>query len=153
MGDGQSVSLSARSAAFTARRSDQAHAIGGQSWRRRPPLGEGEVHRHLRKLLKVYEERRQLMCTLFKDKLGDYVQFNAPPGGLAMWTQWDPSLNLMRISKNCQKKKLHLPPTLLYQNEHTTAMRLGFGNLNQEELVMAVSTLEEAVKSSGVHIK
>jgi GntR family transcriptional regulator / MocR family aminotransferase len=112
-------------------------------------LGEGEVNRHLRKLLKVYEERRQLMCTLFKDKLSDYVQFNAPPGGLAMWTQWDPSLNLMRISKNCQKKKLHLPPTLLYQNEHTTAMRLGFGNLNQDELVTAVSMLEDAVKSSG----
>lgn len=111
-------------------------------------LEEGEVQRHLKKALKVYHERRDAFCELLQTHLSDVVSFSAPPGGLAMWTTWDPALNLMRISKDCNAKGLYLPQTLLYQTDNLTAMRLGFGNLTIEELSRSVEILTEAVRNT-----
>lgn len=109
-------------------------------------LAEGEIHRHLKKALKIYEERCTHLSELLVSKLGKYVHFKSPPGGLAIWSEWNKNLNLMRISKNCLKHKLHLPHTLLYQNNGVTAMRLGFGNLNMEELTTAVEILKNSIE-------
>lgn len=111
-------------------------------------LTEGEVHRHLKKAIKVYEQRCTHFSDLLQDNLSDYTSFKSPPGGLALWSLWNKELNLMRISKNCLKHGLHLPQTLLYQNELTTAMRLGFGSLNTEELTEAVQILKRSVDES-----
>lgn len=108
-------------------------------------IAEGEIQRHLKKATKIYQERRDALCSLLGGKLGSFVQFEKPQGGLSLWTRWDPGLNLMRISRNCKTQGLYLPQTLLYQNESVTAMKLGFGNLNPEELGEAVTTLEESV--------
>ncbi|MDM8175168.1 PLP-dependent aminotransferase family protein [Olivibacter sp. LS-1] len=111
-------------------------------------LTEGEIHRHLKKAIKVYEQRCTHLSTLLKNELSDYTSFKSPPGGLALWSLWKKELNLMRISKNCAKYGLHLPQTLLYQNELTTAMRLGFGDLNTNELTEAVHILKQSVTES-----
>ncbi|GAA4779182.1 PLP-dependent aminotransferase family protein [Olivibacter ginsenosidimutans] len=111
-------------------------------------LTEGEIHRHLKKAIKTYEQRCQLLSTLFRQELAPYVSFKTPPGGLALWSLWDKKLNLMRISKNCLKQGLNVPHTLLYQNELTTAMRLGFGSLNATELTEAIHILRNAVERS-----
>ncbi|MBE9460842.1 PLP-dependent aminotransferase family protein [Dyadobacter subterraneus] len=108
-------------------------------------LEEREIQRHLKKALKIYQERRDSLCDLLNSELGDYVSFSAPPGGLSIWTKWNSELNLMRISKNCLAQNLHLPQKLLYQTESVTAMRLGFGNLTIEEMKEAVSILKKAV--------
>ncbi|MDQ6477511.1 PLP-dependent aminotransferase family protein [Dyadobacter sp. LHD-138] len=108
-------------------------------------LEEREIQRHLKKALKIYQERRDSFCQLLNAELGEYVSFAAPPGGLSIWTKWNPDLNLMRISKNCLAQGLHLPQKLLYQTEKVTAMRLGFGNLTVAEMEQAVKVLKQAV--------
>lgn len=111
-------------------------------------LTEGEIHRHLKKAIKVYEQRATHFSILLKDNLSEYASFKAPPGGLALWSLWNKELNLMRISRNCAKYGLHLPQTLLYQNELTTAMRLGFGDLTTVELTEAIHILKQSVEES-----
>ncbi|MCX2477610.1 PLP-dependent aminotransferase family protein [Pedobacter sp. MC2016-15] len=111
-------------------------------------LEEREIQRHLKKALKIYQERRDVFTGLLQKQLGEELNFVSPPGGLSVWTQWNPRLNLMRISKKCQKRNLYLPQELLYQNESFTAMRLGFGNLTTAELEEAVHVLSLAVKDS-----
>ena len=111
-------------------------------------LEEREIQRHLKKVVKIYQERRDIFTSLLQDRLGDELKFVSPPGGLSVWTHWNPKLNLMRISKNCLKKNLLLPQELLYQNESFTAMRLGFGNLTAAELEEAVHLLSIAVRGS-----
>src|SRR5690606_8927411 len=66
-------------------------------------LTEGEIHRHLKKAIKVYEQRCTHLSILLKNELSDYTSFKSPPGGLALWSLWKKELNLMRISKNCAK--------------------------------------------------
>lgn len=111
-------------------------------------LEEKEIQRHLKKAVKIYQERRDVFSGLLQKELGEELDFVSPPGGLSVWTRWNPKLNLMRISKNCLKRNLHLPQELLYQTDSFTAMRLGFGNLTVEELEEAVSILSLAVKES-----
>lgn len=110
-------------------------------------LEEGEIQRHLKKALKVYHERRDAFCTLLKTTFKDQISFAAAPGGLAIWTKWDPVLNLMRISKDCALHNLYLPQTLLYQTEKLTAMRLGFGNQTIEEMEQSVGILAKVISN------
>jgi len=108
-------------------------------------LEEREIQRHLKKAVKIYQERRDALCRLLTSELGEYVSFSSPPGGLSIWTAWNPDLNLMRISKNCAAKNLSLPQKLLYQTEKVTAMRLGFGNLTIPEMEQAIEILKRSV--------
>lgn len=111
-------------------------------------LEEREIQRHLKKAVKIYQERRDSFTGLLQQHLGEELSFFSPPGGLSVWTKWNPKLNLMRISKNCLKRNLHLPQELLYQTDSFTAMRLGFGNMTQSEQEEAVNILSLAVKES-----
>ena len=111
-------------------------------------LDEKEIQRHLKKAVKIYQERRDVFTELLQNELGEDLSFASPPGGLSVWTKWNPQLNLMRISKNCLKRNLQLPQELLYQTDSFTAMRLGFGNLSTPELEEAVHILALAVKES-----
>ncbi|WP_325528908.1 PLP-dependent aminotransferase family protein [Chitinophaga sp.] len=106
---------------------------------------DGEMHRHMDKSRKIYRNRRDLMCDLITEELGEYVEFIKPEAGLAVWTRWDKSINLSKISRECADHGLTLPQHLLYQSRREAAMRIGFANLNAEELKNAVQTLKYAV--------
>lgn len=90
-------------------------------------IAEGEINRYLKKSLKTYQERRNYFVFLLDKNLGDYIDFQKPSGGLAVWMKWKIPVNLMQLSRNCAQNNLFIPKTLLYQNKNLTAMRLGFG--------------------------
>ncbi|KQS23851.1 PLP-dependent aminotransferase family protein [Dyadobacter sp. Leaf189] len=106
-------------------------------------LDDGEIQRHIKKAQKVYHQRRDLLSTQLDAQLGEYLTFKSPPGGLAFWTEWRKDINLMRVSKACLKQNLHLPQTLLFQTGKLSAVRLGFGNLNENEMTEAVLILKD----------
>ncbi|MDQ1096242.1 MULTISPECIES: MocR-like pyridoxine biosynthesis transcription factor PdxR [Chryseobacterium] len=106
-------------------------------------IAEGEIHRYLKKSVKVYRERKEAFTLLLEEYLGNYIQFEQPSGGLAIWAEWKAPVNLMQLSRLCAQNNLFIPKTLLYQNRNLTAMRLGFGNLNQQEMEHSVRILSE----------
>ncbi|WP_316815427.1 PLP-dependent aminotransferase family protein [Pedobacter nyackensis] len=110
-------------------------------------IDDGIIHRHLKKSLKVYRERRDHCVKLLHLHLNDWVDFDIPSGGLAFWLRWKKAVNLMQLSQQCQKKQLFIPKTLLYQNKNITAIRIGFGHLTFDEmencLLIIKNVLEE----------
>ena len=108
-------------------------------------IEEGEIYRHLKKSLKVYRARRDYFCKLLLEELGAVLSFQVPSGGLALWTEWERGLSLMKIAGCCAKDDLLIPKTLLYQNQSVSAMRLGFGHLNADEMEAAVNILKRNV--------
>ncbi|MBB4805495.1 GntR family transcriptional regulator/MocR family aminotransferase [Chryseobacterium defluvii] len=110
-------------------------------------IAEGEIHRYLKKSLKVYQERRDRFIDLLNEYLGDHVSFNKPSGGLAVWAEWKTTVNLMQLSRYCSQNNLFLPRTLLYQNKELTAMRLGYGNLNFDEMESSIRILSESTRA------
>ena len=111
-------------------------------------LDEGEIQRHIKKAQKIYHQRRDLLSELLNEHLSEYLTFRSPPGGLAIWTEWRKDINLMRISKACLKQNLHVPQTLLFQTGQLSAMRLGFGNLDEDELSESILILKNTVEKN-----
>ncbi len=106
-------------------------------------IAEGEINRYLKKSLKVYQERRDKFAHLIQENFGEFIRFQKPAGGLAIWMELDVKINLMQLSRNCIQNNLFIPKTLLYQNQELTAMRLGFGNLNAQEMEKSIEILSE----------
>jgi GntR family transcriptional regulator/MocR family aminotransferase len=108
-------------------------------------IEEGEIHRYLKKSLKVYEQRRDRFVELLDNYFGAELTFQKPTGGLAVWTEWKHPVNLLQLSRECAKNNLFIPKTLLYQNKDMTAMRLGFGHFTNEEMDQSLSILKQEV--------
>lgn len=113
-------------------------------------IAEGEINRYLKKSLKIYKERRDYFSSLLHGYLHEYIDFKTPSGGLAVWTEWKVPVNLMQLSRLCLQDHLFIPKTLLYQNRNLTAMRLGFGNLNHDEMKKSVEILSHHLKGISV---
>lgn len=105
-------------------------------------IEEGVIHRHLKKSLKIYQERRDSMGTLLAENLAEFLHFEKPNGGLAFWLTWKKPINLLKLSQQCAKSNLFVPKTLLYQTKNITGMRLGFGSLNEEEMRESLGIFE-----------
>ncbi len=114
-------------------------------------ISEGEMHRHLRKALKVYEERRNNCCELITKNLGNDVSFEKPKSGLAVWVNFQQKISLVKLAHFCEKQELHIPKNLLYQDKKTTAIRLGFGHLNFEEMEQVVKILTTNFRAIQTH--
>lgn len=108
-------------------------------------IEEGEIHRHLKKSLKVYRERRDLFCEILDTHFKDMMHFQKPMGGLALWGTWHHRFSLLQLAGLCEKDDLFIPKNLLYQNHKLSATRLGFGHLNETEIEQALTILKRNV--------
>lgn len=106
---------------------------------------EGDIHRYRRKALKIYHSRRDNFAQLLRTYLPDQVEVSVPAGGLAFWLPFHQPFSLSRLARICQELGLFLPRICLYQNQKITALRLGFGHLNEEEMPKAVEILAAAL--------
>ena len=112
-------------------------------------IAEGDMHRHLKKSLKVYQERRENCCKVIEALFGNKVSFTPPKGGLALWLRWNIPVSLMQLSKICKQHQLFIPKNILYQNKKTTAMRIGFGHLTTEEMENSLKIMHQALAKIG----
>jgi GntR family transcriptional regulator/MocR family aminotransferase len=103
----------------------------------------GVLQRHLRKSVRVYKQRRDTFCELMRTHLNDYVNFQVPDGGMAVWTRFDPAIDLKALAAKALQKDLYfsdgsasnLPPAL------AGGVRLGFASSNQSELEESVEIM------------
>jgi GntR family transcriptional regulator/MocR family aminotransferase len=108
-------------------------------------LQNGVIQRQLRKSLREYRERRDVFCDLLKTQLGNYVDFQIPDGGMAVWAQFDKGIDLEVLAQKAIKKDLffsngkhHLPLT--------NVTRLGFASSTVGELEQCVAVLKSSFK-------
>ncbi len=97
-------------------------------------IEEGEIHRHLKKALKTYRERRNNFVSLLKIQFQEAIQIKIPSGGLAIWMEWTEPISLMKLAERCQRKGVFIPRICMYQDQNHCALRLGFGHLNELEM-------------------
>lgn len=108
-------------------------------------IEEGAIHRHLKKSLKIYRERRDHLASLLATMHDNDVTFQPPSGGLAIWTSFQRPLSLLRVAREAAKRDLFIPRTILYQNQRVQGMRIGFGHLNTEEMEAAIDILKKVL--------
>lgn len=102
-------------------------------------IKEGELTRHVKKAKKCYHNRRDLLDTLLKESLGDYISYNLPTGGMAVWIKLNPDFSIVKLVANKQLE-------ITRWNEYQNAFRFGFASMNETELSQAVTLLKTALK-------
>ncbi|MEO1517932.1 MAG: PLP-dependent aminotransferase family protein [Bacteroidota bacterium] len=107
-------------------------------------IEEGVLRRHLKKALKQYRKRRDCFAKLLREELSEHVQFQLPSGGMALWAQFDPAINLTDLSRRALAKGLYFSDGALYRtaNNSVNGSRMGFASMNEQEIERAVLTLK-----------
>ncbi|MBU6448896.1 MAG: PLP-dependent aminotransferase family protein [Rhodospirillales bacterium] len=108
-------------------------------------MEEGVVKSHARRMLRIYEARRDTLAQALRQQLGPRISLNIPQGGLALWVEFQPGLNF--ASPGLAAKKVALTPGQIFSTDGSAVQgaRLGYGSLNDAELGEAVNRMAAGV--------
>ena len=99
-------------------------------------ISDGSLDRHIKKVVKIYESRRDLFCKLLKEELGDYLTFNMPRGGMAVWATLNKAYSWQEVFEVAKTQKLIIHEWDRYDMINTghNAIRIGFAAYNDDEI-------------------
>jgi GntR family transcriptional regulator/MocR family aminotransferase len=109
-------------------------------------LHTGEINRHTLKIFKVYEERRTFIAKLIRHELKDFITFNMPDGGLALWLTINPGINMQSLIKDAEYEKVRVVTGASFSSgdNQVSAIRLGFASLTNDEVSVGIKRLKKA---------
>ncbi len=114
-------------------------------------MTSGVLKSHARKVLRIYAERRECLAASLLAELGAAVEFSLPPGGLALWVNFAPRIDLAALAAAGLRHHVGLTPGQAFASngEKIQGARLGFGSMNEAELGEAVRRLKRAMAEIG----
>ena len=113
-------------------------------------LYAGDISRHIKKSYKIYQERLENTCRLLSEHLGEYLTFDQPDGGLAIWTAYKPGISSVAVARNAEKLGLKLSDGSNYFFQTSVPrqgefVRMGYCSLNQTDMADAISIWKMAL--------
>lgn len=104
----------------------------------------GDLKRHFRKALRIYHDRRDYLCQLLTSELANVAQFTKPDGGMAVWTVFDPAIDMETLSRRASQSGLSLSNGLAHNppGQQLNGTRLGFASSTESELEQCVAVLK-----------
>ena len=113
-------------------------------------LRAGDISRHIKKSHKVYQERLQNTCRLLREQLGEYLTFERPGGGLAIWATYRKDINARAVALNAAKLGLKISDGRNYFFQPNVTMphhfiRIGYCSLNETEMAGAIDIWKQAL--------
>lgn len=110
-------------------------------------LKTGDLKRHFRKALRTYHARRDHFCNLLTSELSNALQFAKPDGGLAVWTTFDPAIDLEQLAERAGREGLFLSSGVSHNppGQRLNGTRLGFASSTEDELEQAVAVLKRVL--------
>lgn len=108
-------------------------------------IQSGDISRHIKKSIKIYQNRRDHLCVLMKEHLLDFLEFNIPAGGMAVWVKFNKAYPVQKIALNVARQGLLMSDGSKYNThkENYNAIRLGFASLNNTEITAVVRILKD----------
>jgi GntR family transcriptional regulator/MocR family aminotransferase len=102
----------------------------------------GELRRHMRKVLKIYGERRAYFADLLVELFDGNIEFSIPDSGLAFWVKFI-GIQLDRLAAAAMREGIAILPasSLTIGALTMEGARLGFASMNVEELRRATHRL------------
>ena len=105
----------------------------------------GELHRHTRKMTRLYAERRDRFAEFLGEIFGDDVEVSVPDGGLAFWVRFK-GVDMDRLLERAHAKRVHFQSPRPFSTDGVAidSLRLGFASLDVDELRSATERLKAA---------
>ena len=115
-------------------------------------IKNGDLDRHIKKVMKVYKARRDLFCSLLRERFSDVFRFEKPKGGMAVWLTLHKKYSWKSIADIARKHKLEIGDYTRYDHADTkhNSIRVGFATYSEEEiyeLINRFSKIIDEVKS------
>jgi GntR family transcriptional regulator / MocR family aminotransferase len=109
-------------------------------------IAAGELHRHTRKAMRLYADRRLMMAKHLTERFDDRVEFTLPNGGLAIWLRFTDEIDMDELARVAHAKGVKILPGSAFavSGQPVRATRLGFASLNEAELDSAMRRLRQA---------
>ncbi len=113
-------------------------------------LSENDIEEHVRTLISVYRERRDVMIRTMDEAFPSEVTFTRPEGGLFTWAEMPEKVSGRDLfMKALEKKVAFVPGGAFYPNGgHENTMRLNYSNMPPERIVEGIGRLGEALKEA-----
>jgi GntR family transcriptional regulator / MocR family aminotransferase len=108
-------------------------------------MEEGEAQRHVRRVRRVYQARRDHFVAHLRSRFGEALEFQVPEGGMALWAQahgvdvrdWLEASRALSVD-------FQIEPQFVLTGESGNHARLGYAVHNEAELERAVTRLARA---------
>jgi len=112
-------------------------------------MRSGEIKRHMRRMTKVYRERRDFFKELLENELQEWIEFDAPEGGLAFWCRFKSYMELSELIReaNANHVVFENASNFSVEEKDVQAIRLGFGSLNNKEMTEGIARLRKAIEN------
>jgi GntR family transcriptional regulator / MocR family aminotransferase len=112
-------------------------------------IEDGELQRHVRRLRRVYQGRRDALCALIASRLDGCLAFRRPAGGMALWTEAARGVDVEAWAQRALAQGLMFQTgrAFDFQGRPTPHLRLGFAIADESELARAVDILARTAPS------
>ncbi|WP_197432986.1 hypothetical protein [Janthinobacterium sp. B9-8] len=113
-------------------------------------MQSGELKRHIRRALRIYESRRNIIAEEVKALMGESVSFDLPSGGLALWLKINLPLDMQRLQSDASRQGVKvLLGSFAADGQAIQALRLGYGSLEPEEIKLGIQRLARAMEQQA----
>lgn len=101
---------------------------------------------HIQKIREIYRRKLNLMCDLIDEKLGGFVEYVRPEGGMFVWCRLPDSVNMLDFCARAVEKKVAVVPGSAFtveEGETTNCFRMNFTTPSDENIVRGMDILGE----------
>ncbi|ASK30045.1 GntR family transcriptional regulator [Chryseobacterium sp. T16E-39] len=110
----------------------------------------GDISRHIKKSYKIYQGRLENTCQLLSEHLEEYIKFDRPNGGLAIWASYRQGISASEVAKNADKLGLKISDGSNYFFEPNTStsnnfIRMGYCSVDETEMAHAIQIWKQAL--------
>jgi len=142
------IAAPAAMASALARRRSIMDYQGNQAFERAVAelMEDGLLQRHVRRMRRVYEERRDLLAHELERRLGSRLTFERPTGGMSLWAKAG-DVPLPSWAASCLERGVafHWGAAFDFRQRPIPFLRLGFAALDPSELKEAVRRMAAAL--------
>ena len=112
-------------------------------------IKSGDLDRHIRKVMKIYKQRRDVFCDLFAEKLATFFDFEKPKGGMAIWATLNKKYSWKQVVDEAVKNRLEIGDFNRYDMMKTNhnAIRIGFASYTLDEIHELIYRFEQTMYS------
>jgi GntR family transcriptional regulator/MocR family aminotransferase len=110
-------------------------------------MEDGTVRRHLHRMQRLYRVRRDVLAETLTRKLGGVLSFRVPSGGMALWANVAPGVDVEAWARRARGRGLALATGRNFTSDLSPIpyLRLGFSSLREDEIREAVRRMSTTV--------
>lgn len=111
-------------------------------------IKNGDLDRHINKVIKVYKTRRDLFCSLLTTHFSDVFTFEKPKGGMAVWTTLHKDYSWKTVAAIAQKYQLEIGDWARYDRAKIkhNSIRIGYAIYNEAEMLKLINRLKKTME-------